>query len=128
MLVMTESLASWLDRRIAAKKNTTQNAVALYVGVSHSAISEWRKGNRIPDPPYCWKLAEYFDTPIEEVMRLAGHLPPEAPALREDRFEYDAEVLGALRRLTPDEQREAALPAIELAEALLKRGRGEAEE
>jgi transcriptional regulator with XRE-family HTH domain len=128
MVVVTDpTLAEWLDRRLTRGRHT-QNAVAVYCGVSHSAVSAWRSGDRIPDPKYCWKLAEFFKEELTDVMRYAGHLPAQSGPLREERFQYDEEVLSALRRLTPEEQHAAALPAIELAEALLKRGRREAEE
>lgn len=124
--VSESSLADWLDRRISAS-GKTQNAVATYCGVSHSAVSAWRKGERIPDPPYCWKLAEFFGEDIEDLMRLAGHLPPKQSEVREGP-QLDPGVVRALQRLTLDEQREAALPAIETAELILRAARKRAEE
>lgn len=124
--VAEATLADWLDRRIATS-GKTQNAVATYCGVSHSAISAWRKGERIPDPPYCWKLAAFFGDDVEDVMRLAGHLPPKSAEAREAPA-YDPDVLRALGRLTIEEQREAALPAIETAELILRAAQKRAEE
>lgn len=119
LLVSDLSLSTWLDRRITSS-GKTQNAVAVYCGVSHSAVSAWRTGARIPDPKFCWKLAEFFDVEIEDVMRMAGHLPPTDASLRDEQERIDPEVREALRRLTPDEQRRMALPAIELAESLIR--------
>ena len=116
LLVAQMTLAEWLDRQLSSS-GMSQNAVANYAGVSHSAVSEWRKGNRIPDPPYVWKLAEYFNADVIEVMRMAGHLPAEEDSSRA--AEIVPELRSALSGLTPGEQRRlvlAAQLAVELRE------------
>jgi len=53
-----------------------QSQVAAYLEVSAAAVHEWRRGTRTPDPPFVWRSAELAHMPVEDAMRLAGHLPP----------------------------------------------------
>ena len=115
--------------RLASRPGQSQRSLALYMGVSPTAVNEWIQGKRTPDPQYVWKIAELAGMEIEEVMRIAGHLPQRPDSAQPD---PDAgiipEVRAALRKMTAEEQRLAALPAIELAEELLRAGRGKAQE
>lgn len=109
---------------LLARKKMSERQLAMYLGVSGTAVNAWHRGLRSPDPEPCQKLADFAGLDRDVVMEMAGHLRTDEarPAP-----EYDPDVLAALRRLTPDEQRRAALPAIELAETLLRAARPEAE-
>lgn len=111
--------------RIAAERKISLAQLAAYMGVSTSAMHRWTHGQGQPDPRYCWKIAELAGMPVEEVMRIAGHLPP-AESMPE-RSAIDPQVKEALDRMSPEEQRAFALPAIELAEALLRSAREQGE-
>lgn len=125
-LVMTEfTIPGILDRLMASKK-LSERGLATYLSVSSNAVNGWRRGLRVPPPAYCKKIADYAGLTEEEVLRAAGHLVASSGS------DPDAgiipEVRAALRKMTAEEQRLAALPAIELAEELLRAGRGKAQE
>lgn len=119
MDVLTMTMAALLTR-ICADRGITLNQLAAYLGVAGSTMNRWVHGLSTPDPAYCWKIAERAGWPIEDVMRLAGHLPPAEPKGEEA---IDPQVRERLERMTLTEQREFALKAIELAEALLREAR-----
>jgi transcriptional regulator with XRE-family HTH domain len=49
--------------------------LAKELGVSHATVGRWIKGEDIPSPKSCAKLSKFTQTPIEEVLRIAGYLP-----------------------------------------------------
>lgn len=122
---MTTPIGELLSK-LAARPRSSQRALAVYMGVSPTAVNEWIQGKRIPDPPFCWKIAELAKMPVEDVMRLAGHLPPEADPSPEPTI--IPEIRALLGRLDEGEQRAAALPSLELAESILRRRQNKAEE
>lgn len=50
-------------------------AFGQFVGASQTAVSDWEKGRRTPDPMYCIRLAVKLNTPVDEVLQMAGHMP-----------------------------------------------------
>lgn len=59
---------------LLTRNRMTARALSVYLKVSNSAVHAWLLGQRIPDPRYCWKLAELAHLPVEDVMRLAGEM------------------------------------------------------
>lgn len=58
-------------------KKLLASHLAKELGVSHATVGRWLKGEDIPSPRSCYVLSKFADRPIEEVLRIAGHLPPE---------------------------------------------------
>jgi transcriptional regulator with XRE-family HTH domain len=48
--------------------------LAKEIGVSHATVGRWLKGEDTPSPESCRKLSQFTHTPIEEVLRIAGHI------------------------------------------------------
>lgn len=120
LLVMT--IADLL-RDVLRDRGISERQAAAYMGVSPAAINRWVKGEGVPDPKYVWKIAELAHMPIDEAMRIAGHLPPKHSSQSTDEPQVIAEIVSRLAQMTPEEQRTFALPAIRLAEELLRAAR-----
>ena len=91
-----------LLNQIARNRGISFNQLAAYLGVNGSTMNRWTHSQSVPDPRYCWKIAEMAGWTIEEVMRLAGHLPPaDSDALDP----IDPLVREKLSQMSRDEQR-----------------------
>lgn len=60
--------------------NTTQQALANYLGLSRSAVTQYVSGKREPDLSTLIKIAEYFSVSLDYV---AGRTDGETPKSRE---------------------------------------------
>ena len=58
------------------EKNILPSHLASVLGVSHATVGRWLKGEDIPNARSCYKVAIFSGTSIEEVLRIAGHIPP----------------------------------------------------
>ena len=45
-----------------------QSDVAKVVGVTQQCISEWENGKTEPTLSYLWKIADYFDISVDELI------------------------------------------------------------
>jgi transcriptional regulator with XRE-family HTH domain len=70
-------LVSWLQSELRLR-GLTQNAAAVYAGVGQATLSDILNKGHIPKVETLFRLADYFETPREQVLRMAGHLPPAA--------------------------------------------------
>jgi len=61
----------WLASQLRAR-GMRNREVAEQIGVSRYAVVKWLSGTARPMPETCAKLAALFDTPVEEVERMAG--------------------------------------------------------
>lgn len=50
--------------------------LAADLGISHSTVLRWISGADLPSPQSCLKLANYAGLPADEVLAIAGHMPP----------------------------------------------------
>ena len=67
-------MVAFLDALMKLRKQVpSQLAAAL--GISHTTVIRWLMGKHAPDIRSCELLAEYSNTPIEKILRLAGHIP-----------------------------------------------------
>ena len=55
----------------------TLNATAVYSGVSSATLSDMMNKDHVPKVEILFKLADYFNTPRNRVLELAGYLQPE---------------------------------------------------
>ena len=113
-----KNLSRWLRREIE-RRGLTQNAAAVHAGVAQGTLSAMLARGHVPKAETLLRLADYFETPREEVLRLAGHLPgrradpgaSEASAAVQDHLVR--ELLEEFRKV-PDEWKEVAIAHVEL--------------
>lgn len=91
----------WLKEQLRARDWTYQ-ALGRLVGVAHTTIGQWAKGNNKPDPSQLRELARVTDTNPIWLFRLVGYLPEEEPV---DDAAVRPKVAAILRELEtlPDE-------------------------
>ncbi len=70
------ALGRWLRRELN-RNGLTQNQAAVYAGVASATLSEILNKGHVPKVETLFRLADYFQTPRAEVLRVAGHLPAE---------------------------------------------------
>ena len=105
-----KTLAEWLQRQLQTR-GLTQAAVSVHAGVSGATISEMLNKGHIPRIEILFRLADYFETPREKVLRIAARMPvgDEEPP---EGDEYLIEELVEEFRQVPDEWKEEALRQI----------------
>lgn len=79
-VTIPELLAAEMGRR-----RLSQRSLALFIGLSPSALNRYSRGTGTPDPAQCRQIAYRLGLSEEDVLRAAGHLsppsePPEMPA------------------------------------------------
>jgi transcriptional regulator with XRE-family HTH domain len=68
-------LANWLRGELR-RNGLTQGQAAVYAGVGQATISDMLNKGHVPKVETLFRLADFFETRRDEVLRLAGHLPP----------------------------------------------------
>ncbi len=68
-------LGAWLRAELR-RRGLTQNQAAVYAGVGQATISDMLTKGHVPKVETLFRLADYFQTSREQVLRLAGHLSP----------------------------------------------------
>ncbi len=68
-------LSDWLREELH-KRGLAQHVAAVYAGVGQATVSDILNKDHVPKVETLFRLADYFGTPREQVLRLAGHLPP----------------------------------------------------
>lgn len=109
-------LATWLRRELQ-KRGLSQNRVAVYTGVGVATVNGILTKGHIPKVETLFRLADYFETSREQVLRLAGHLPPlsveaEGAVGPSDADEVLLRELIAEFRQLPDEWKPAAIEQV----------------
>ena len=51
--------------KLRKENKVSQQKLAEYVGVTQQCVSEWEKDNIEPTLTNLWKLADFFDVPID---------------------------------------------------------------
>jgi transcriptional regulator with XRE-family HTH domain len=69
------NLSKWLREELQ-RRELTQAAAAVYARVAQATISGILIKGHVPKVETLFRLADFFGTPREDVMRIAGHLPP----------------------------------------------------
>lgn len=93
MSLMSNKLSTWLAKELN-KRSWSARELGRRIGLSHTTINRYVEGTSIPSTQTCQKLATVLNADGIEIMRLAGHIPPALPAVKEEN-----EALGILRRL-----------------------------
>ena len=55
-------------KRLRLEKGISQENLGKTIGVTHAAISFWENGVNIPNVLDCWKIADYFNVSIDELV------------------------------------------------------------
>ena len=111
-----KTLAHWLQNQLSAR-GLTQAAASVHAGVSPATISQMLTQDHIPRIETLFRLADYFDTPREQILRIAARMPlGDEPPPEDDAYLID-ELLEEFRQV-PDEWKEEALRQIALIRRL----------
>ena len=113
------TLAQWLEGQIQAR-NLTQQATAVYAGISGATLSDILNRGHLPRLEILFRLADFFNTPREYVVRLAARMPLEdsRPVDQEDYLVQ--ELLDAFRQV-PDDWKPEALAQVQMFVRLASR-------
>ena len=111
-----KTLAQWLQNQLNAR-GLTQTAVAVHAGVSSSTLSQMLTQDHIPRIDTLFRLADYFETPREQILRIAARMPIGDEPPREDDHYLIDELLEEFRQV-PDQWKEEAVRQIELIRRL----------
>jgi transcriptional regulator with XRE-family HTH domain len=107
-------LANWLRGELK-RRGLTQGQAAVYAGVGQATISDMLNKGHVPKVETLFRLADYFETPRDEVLRLAGHLPAatgDSPAgIRREDEALIRELVAEFRRV-PDEWKAVAIEQV----------------
>jgi transcriptional regulator with XRE-family HTH domain len=89
-------IAGWLTEQVAAK-GWSFRELGRRAGISAPNIGSYARGDSVPKPSSCRKIADALGVSYREVMRLAGHLPP-APIGGPDIAPDEWEAMNIVRR------------------------------
>jgi transcriptional regulator with XRE-family HTH domain len=107
------TLAEWLKDQIRAR-DLTQQKVSVYAGVSGATLSDILNRGHIPKMELLFRLADFFETPREQVLRLAARMPIEgSEAVDQDDYLIQ-DLLEAFRQV-PDDRKPLVLQQVQLA-------------
>jgi transcriptional regulator with XRE-family HTH domain len=100
---MSESLRVWVTSELN-RLNWTHEQLAEKAGVSRGTVSNVLRGDMPPSADFCIKIAPALDTPPEQVLRLAGLLPPPGSSRNPD--DPELQQLIELIKTLPQEKRQ----------------------
>jgi transcriptional regulator with XRE-family HTH domain len=66
--------SAWL-RNAMREERWNRAETAEQLGVDPSTVSRWLKGERIPSPELCDRIADVFAVDLDYILNLAGHRP-----------------------------------------------------
>jgi len=81
---MESNFVDWLTTEVE-RRGWNNSELARRAGVGHSTVSQVLSLQQNPGLGFCIGVARAFDIPPEDVLRLAGLLPPLPPAVKEER-------------------------------------------
>jgi len=111
-----KTLAQWLQHQLN-DSGLTQAAVSVHAGVSPATVSQMLNQDHIPRIEILFRLADYFHTPREQILRLAARMPiGDEPPPEDDHYLVE-ELVDEFRQV-PDEWKEEALRQIQLIRRL----------
>jgi transcriptional regulator with XRE-family HTH domain len=95
-------LNDWLHEELNSRA-WSYSELARRAGISQASVSNVLKSKQTPGLEFCKGMAVALDTPLDRVLRMAGHLPPLLPAVEQER-----EAVRLFRALS-EQMRAAAL-------------------
>jgi transcriptional regulator with XRE-family HTH domain len=115
----TTALGRWLESELE-RRDLTQLTAAGQARIGVGTLGDIIRRGHVPKIETLLRLADFFDTPAEKVLRLAADLPPpgvEAPA---GDMALIQELVEAFRQV-PDEWKRDVLQQVQLFVALANR-------
>lgn len=73
--MMGDKLVTWVENKLV-DRNWSIREFGRQVGISHTHAARIVNGESRPSISLCHDIADVFDVPRQEVMRIAGLLPP----------------------------------------------------
>jgi transcriptional regulator with XRE-family HTH domain len=67
----------WIEGELRSR-DWRQADLARRARVSTTAVSDWVRGKKVPDPASCDLLSDIFHADLDFVLDLAGHRPPDS--------------------------------------------------
>lgn len=89
----------WLKGQLR-RREWTQADLARRMAVSTGTISRWARGERIPTPESCDRLADVLGVDLDTVLGVAGHRPPDSVYGANDARN---DIISQLPKLTDDQ-------------------------
>ena len=80
---MSIPISDWLANELK-QRSWSSSELARRSGISQSSVSNVVLGKQIPGLEFCKAVAQALDTPVTDVLRMAGHLPPLPPPVYEE--------------------------------------------
>ena len=105
------TLAAWLREQLT-RSNLTRQTVAVHAGVSGATLSDMLNHDHVPRMDILFRLADYFHTPREEILRMVARMPPGGPDPDPDAYLID-ELLHEFRQV-PDAWKPEAVRQIQM--------------
>ena len=102
---MVNDLIKWIEQK-RNEHGWSINELARQAGLSPGGVGDVLNNNNNPGFRFCKAIAEAFDVPPENVLRLAGLLPPQP-----EQTATINEFVYLLNQLPPEEQEELLLVA-----------------
>lgn len=65
---MKENVIGKSIKQNRLERKISQAALAKAIGVTHAAISFWENGINLPNVCDCWKMAEFMNISIDELI------------------------------------------------------------
>lgn len=97
-----ETFPEWLKRQLL-RREWTQADLARRLETSPGIVSHWIRGERVPSPESCERLAEAFARDVDEVLTRAGHRPEIEP-LQPDDSKQEFRAMISRLEMTPDKE------------------------
>ena len=69
---MSADFRTWFGEQIL-DHDLTVTALSDMLDIYDGTIEDWLAGRAVPTPAQCGQLAELFETPPHQVLRMAGH-------------------------------------------------------
>jgi transcriptional regulator with XRE-family HTH domain len=80
---VTTEISEWLADELK-KRAWSSSELARQADISQSSVSNVLLRKQIPGLEFCKSVAHALDTPVTDVLRMAGHLPPIPPPVYEE--------------------------------------------
>jgi transcriptional regulator with XRE-family HTH domain len=96
---VTTDISDWLADELK-QRAWSSSELARQADISQSSVSNVLLRKQIPGLEFCKAVAQALDTPVTDVLRMAGHLPPVPPPVYEE--QEAMRLLRALNRQMRD--------------------------
>ena len=112
-----KTLAQWLQGQLEAR-GLTQAAASVHAGVSTATISQMLNQDHVPSFEILFRLADFFETPREKILRIVAGMPIGGDPPPGDEDEYLVEELVEEFRQVPDEWKGEVLQQVRMFQRL----------